>query len=111
MSRRERKQDMDMRTQSPHPDSLPPLEAQLIRAYGVIVGGSRLTRALGYPTQAAFRQAVARGRVPVPLFTIPGRRGKFAQIPDIARWVHELAGNTANEAKVRPCSHGVRAGR
>lgn len=102
---------MDMRTQSPCPDSLPQLEAQLIRAYGVIVGGSRLTRALGYPTQAAFRQAVARGRVPVPLFTIPGRRGKFAQIPDIARWVHELAGNKATHSRASTCSHGLTAGR
>lgn len=73
------------------PSSLAQTEAKLTRIYGAIVGGARLTRALGYPTQAAFRQAVARGRVPVRVFTIPGRRGKFAQVQDIAAWVHQVA--------------------
>lgn len=102
---------MDTRTESGRAASLPQLEAQLIRAYGVIVGGARLTRALGYPTQQAFRQAVARGRVPVPLFTIPGRRGKFAQIQDIARWVHGLGIDPATRSKTRPCSQDTTAGR
>lgn len=84
---------MDIPAEGGRAASLPQLETQLIRVYGAVVGGARLTRALGYPTQAAFRQAVARGRVPVPLFSIPGRRGKFAQIQDIARWVHGLNGN------------------
>lgn len=91
--------------------SLPQLEAQLIRTYGVIVGGARLTQALGYPTQQAFRQAVARGRVPVPLFTIPGRRGKFAQSQDIARWVHGLGSDPATQAKTRPFPQDATAGR
>lgn len=91
--------------------SLPQLEAQLIRTYGVIVGGAQLTRALGYPTQQAFRQAVARGRVPVPLFTIPGRRGKFAQSQDIARWAHGLGSDPTTRPKARPCSQDAMAGR
>lgn len=91
--------------------SLPQLEAQLIRTYGVIVGGARLSQALGYPTQQAFRQAVARGRVPVPLFTIPGRRGKFAQIQDIARWVHGLGSDPMTRSKTRPSSQDATAGR
>lgn len=91
--------------------SLPQLEAQLIRTYGVIVGGAQLTRALGYPTQQAFRQAVARGRVPVPLFTIPGRRGKFAQSQHIARWVHGLGSDSVTQAKTRPFHQDATAGR
>lgn len=102
---------MDTRFDSARAASLPQLEAQLIRAYGAIVGGARLTQALGYPTQQAFRQAVARGRVPVPLFTIPGRRGKFAQIQDIARWVHGLASDPATRSKTRHCSQDATAGR
>ena len=102
---------MDGRTEGAFAASLPQLEAQLIRAYGVIVGGARLTRALGYPTQQAFRQAVARGRVPVPLFTIPGRRGKFAQVQDIARWAHGLASDRATRTKTRPLSQNATAGR
>jgi hypothetical protein len=70
------------------PPSLAQIEANLTNAYGGIIGGARLTRVLGYPTQAAFRQAVARKRVPVPLFTIDGRRGKFANVHDIAVWIH-----------------------
>lgn len=96
---------MDTRIDSARAASLRQLEAQLIRAYGAIVGGARLTQALGYPTQQAFRQAVARGRVPVPLFTIPGRRGKFAQIQDIARWVYGLASTPTTRSKTRPGRH------
>jgi hypothetical protein len=46
-----------------------------------------LTHVLGYPSQGAFRQALARGRIPVPVVTIEGRRGRFAQVADIARWL------------------------
>lgn len=72
------------------PTSLAEIEARLISVYGPIVGGARLSRALGYPSPEAFRQALVRGRVPVPVFTIPGRRGKFAHVRDIARWAHQL---------------------
>lgn len=64
-------------------------ESHSIAAYDGIVGGAQLTRVLGYPSQAAFRQAVARGRVPVPVFTIDGRRGKFARTRDIALWLDQ----------------------
>lgn len=87
------------------PSSLAQTEAKLTRIYGAIVGGARLTRALGYPTQAAFRQAVARGRVPVPVFTIPGRRGKFAQVHDIAAWVHQVAGRCQGDPASRRLAH------
>lgn len=85
-------------TGRPNVRSLAQIETALTRLYGAIVGGARLTRVLGYPTQAAFRQAVARGRVPVPLFTIPGRRGKFAQVHDIAVWVHQGSGRSTTPA-------------
>ena len=68
-------------------ESFEELADRLTRAYGGIVGGAMLTRALGYPSQGAFRQAFARRRVPVPVFTIEGRRGRFAQVADIARWL------------------------
>jgi hypothetical protein len=102
---------MDCLADGTRATSLPQLEAQLIHAYGVIVGGAQLARALGYPTQQAFRQAVARGRVPVPLFTIPGRRGKFAQSQDIARWAHGLGSDPATQAKTRPFPKDATAGR
>ena len=68
-------------------DSLEELELRLTRALGAVVGGGALTRTLGYRTQGAFRQALARERVPVPGFVIDGRRGRFALTSDIARWL------------------------
>lgn len=62
-------------------------EAQLIRSIGAIVGGAELSRVLGYPSQGAFRKARSRGRVPVSTYEIDGRRGRFAQVPDIAAWL------------------------
>jgi hypothetical protein len=67
------------------------LEATLTRELGAVIGGGKLTRALGYPSQAAFRQAVARDRLPIRMFEIDGRRGKFALARDIARWLHVAA--------------------
>jgi len=59
----------------------------LIRALGATVGGGELTRALGYPSQDAFRKAHQRGRVPVKTFELDGRRGRFAMATDIATWL------------------------
>lgn len=68
-------------------DSLEEFEARLTRAIGTVVGGGQLSRALGYRSQGAFRQSLARQRVPVPVFFIEGRRGRFAMTSDIARWL------------------------
>jgi len=67
--------------------SLEELESRLTRSLGAIVGGITLSRTLGYRTQGAFRQALARKRVPVPVFALEGRRGRFAYTGDIARWL------------------------
>lgn len=71
---------------SPEP-TFEDLEVNLTRALGAVVGGGDLSRALGYRTQAAFRQALARDRLPVRVFEIEGRRGRFARTGDIARWL------------------------
>ena len=88
------------------PATLVELEAQLTGVYGCIVGGARLTTALGYPSQAAFRQAVARGKLPVPVFEIDGRRGKFARIHDIAVWVHKGVHRRVEPPTTRSKSQG-----
>jgi hypothetical protein len=62
----------------------------LASAYGPIVGGEKLTRLLGYPSNEAFRQALNRGQLPVETFNIPHRRGKFAYTEDIAAWLSSL---------------------
>ena len=62
-------------------------EQRLVRALGATVGGGQLTRALGYPSQDAFRKASHRGRLPVRTFEMVGRRGRFAVTTDIAQWL------------------------
>jgi hypothetical protein len=73
-------------------DSAPPqcfedFEQRLVRALGATIGGGQLTRALGYPSQDAFRKAHQRGRLPVDTFELDGRRGRFATATDIAAWL------------------------
>ena len=57
--------------------------------YGPMIGGKNLYKVLGYNTSGAFRQAVYKKTVPVDIFTIENRRGKFALSIDIARWLAE----------------------
>lgn len=82
--------------------SLDAIEERLTRSLGAVVGGAALSRALGYPSQGAFRQAVARDRVPVRVFELEGRRGRFALTADIARWLWtQRSGNSGRDTSVR----------
>jgi hypothetical protein len=63
------------------------LESDLLRLHGPMVGGAALHAALGYPSASAFRMALARNRVPVKVFSIEHRRGKFALVKDLAAWL------------------------
>lgn len=69
------------------------IEQTLHERHGPMLGGSALYRALGFPTAAAMRQAIARGRVPVPLFDIERRRGRFALTRDVALWLARCRAN------------------
>jgi transcriptional regulator with XRE-family HTH domain len=55
-----------------------------------LIPGAALWKLLGYPTAAAFRQAAFKGRVPIRLIKIPGRRGHFAFARDVSQWVSEV---------------------
>lgn len=63
------------------------IEDQLLRLHGPMITGEHLRAALGYPTMEAFRQALSRNTVPIPVFPIRLRRGKFALVHDLARWL------------------------
>ncbi len=63
------------------------LTEDLSRLYGPVLTGSALQKALGYRSGDAFRQAVCRNSVPVPLFCIANRRGKFALAKEVASWL------------------------
>lgn len=76
------------------------LERDLVDRYGPVIGGGQLSEVLGYPTLGAFRQSLARGTVPVPVFDIAHRRGRFALTRDIAIWLADRR-NTAITDKTK----------
>lgn len=74
------------------------LERDLIARHGSpLLGGDNLRSALGYPSVEALRQAISRGTVPVPVFAVEHRRGKFALARDVAAWLATLR-QSANHA-------------
>lgn len=74
------------------------LETDLLALYGPLIGGRDLQRVLGYRTAAAFRQAIARQKLPVDVFTLPNRKGRFCLAKDIARWLAESRKPSDQEA-------------
>lgn len=69
------------------------IECGLTDRHGPVLGGKALHQVLGYPTAAAFRQAMLRGAVAVPIFEIPKRRGRFALARDVALWLVQCRAN------------------
>ena len=63
------------------------LEQDLLALYGPIMFGKNLHKALGYGSGDAFRQAVCRKTIPIPVFAIEKRKGKFALTKDVALWL------------------------
>ncbi len=73
-----------------HP--LTPTEAsQLIRRmldeHSELLSGQALGRCLGYRSSRAFQRAARLGELPVEVFKLPGRRGRFARTIEVARWL------------------------
>ncbi|WP_197034933.1 hypothetical protein [Herbaspirillum sp. RV1423] len=60
---------------------------ELTRQYGPLLSGDNLRIALGYPSKEAYRMALVRKSIPVPVFELENRRGKFALTLDVARWL------------------------
>lgn len=77
------------RTASPLEQLAEDLERKLIREVGVLLSGEALARSLGYRSVGTMRQAIKYRTVPVPLFPIKNRRGKYALAKDVARWIAE----------------------
>ena len=78
-------------TRSAFPSLATLLERDLLARYGTpLIGGDELRAALGYPSMEALRQATSRGTVPVPVFDVPHRRGKYALVRDVALWLAQL---------------------
>lgn len=72
------------------------VENTILREHGGVpmLNGNALFKVLGYPTMMAFKKADARGLLPVPVFPIARRSGKFALVSDIASWMVQLREQT-----------------
>lgn len=66
------------------------LAAKFLSENGPIVSGKILWETLGFRSAASFRQAKAQGRLGLPVFSIPNRRGTFAYAKDVATWLQNL---------------------
>jgi hypothetical protein len=69
------------------------LEADLLNRYGPLLSGENLRFVLAYSSMEAMRKAASRGTIPVPIFKIENRRGRFALVKDVAKWLAENRNN------------------
>lgn len=71
------------------------LEQDLLRLYGSpILTIEQLQRALNYRSVAAIKQAIQRQTLPVHIFELPNRRGRYALVKDVCEY---LAGQARAE--------------
>ena len=64
------------------------LEKDLLQMYGSpLITGEDLQKAMGFRSVDALRQAIVRQTIPVKVFKLKNRRGKYALVKDIARWL------------------------
>ena len=64
------------------------LEKDLLLMYGSpLITGEDLQKAMGFRSVDALRQAIVRKTIPVKVFSLDNRRGKYVLVKDIARWL------------------------
>ncbi|WP_205631430.1 hypothetical protein [Collimonas fungivorans] len=83
------------------------LDRELTSRYGPMVSNDNLRLVLGYASKEAFRQALARQTIPIPVFEIENRRGKFALIRDVAVWLAAQREGATNKKKATTVGVGV----
>ncbi|WP_313206943.1 hypothetical protein [Stenotrophomonas sp.] len=71
------------------------LQRTLFQEYGPLIGPEHLPKVLCYRSVSAFRQAMNRNTLPVRVFSVEGRKGKFAFSTDVAAWLEQLKSNGA----------------
>lgn len=62
-----------------HPDT-----SVLIERFGPLMCSKDVQQALRFGTAEGLRAARSRGRLPLAMFRLPGRRGLFARTSDVA---------------------------
>tara|TARA_R110001606_G_scaffold399177_1_gene581327 strand:+ start:6992 stop:7378 length:387 start_codon:yes stop_codon:yes gene_type:complete len=63
------------------------IKQDLIKQHGMLLFGKALYQVLGFTNGDAFRQAFKRGKLPVAVFELEGKRGRYALAEDIANWL------------------------
>jgi hypothetical protein len=64
------------------------LEQDLLKLYGSpILTIEQLQRALNYRSVAAVKQAIQRQSLPLHIFELPNRRGRFALVKDVCEFL------------------------
>lgn len=66
------------------------LVQQLLERYGELMDTAALVALFRFPSDRAFRRAVVKGALPVPVFRIPGRPGVHARTRDVAAWLCDV---------------------
>lgn len=59
----------------------------LIEEYGPLLDAAATAKAMGFRTSDALRQARRDGRLAIPMFKIPGRRGWFSSTETVVAWL------------------------
>lgn len=76
------------------PSEPPLIHADLLQAflerYGELMDATALAALFRFPSDRAFRRAVAKGALPIPVFRIPGRPGAHARTRDVAEWLRDV---------------------
>jgi hypothetical protein len=81
---------------------LAPLEALLIREFGVVVTSAQTAHLLGFTNLNALAKARERGALPIQMFRIPHRKGWFAETTAIAAWLRHAPGNALDLSEPEP---------
>lgn len=69
----------------------------LIERFGPLMCSKDVQQALRFKTPEGFRAARTRGRLPLTMFRLPGRRGLFAKTSDVAELISQQIMSTAEE--------------
>lgn len=70
-------------------DDESPTVRWLLKEHGPFLPASVTAKVLGFKSTDALRHARCRQLLPVPMFTLEGRRGWFASTTAVAAWVEK----------------------
>lgn len=77
----------------------PSIREFLFTEYGPIMDSKALCRVLHYPSIAALKASLQRGRLPCQVFSFPGRQGLFARTDDVAQAIEHAFGASASSGQ------------